>query len=218
MQYSQLVRIMDETGLSPEQISGPLGVSGMTYRRWLKCKPSSRIPQEYERNIAGGIYQLLAEGKLKHDSKAVSGFLESNMPEFFQAAISQFNVSPDLSTGTGNYQDKITMALSQIGNSGKVRETVDNQKSAISKFAKWGSDWKNRIALLTDVVRSKKLSLLDKLVAYGAFFYLVTPIDLIPDSIPVFGYIDDFGILGFAAAYYYKKYPNLFSDKNKSEI
>jgi len=160
---------------------------------------------------------LLSEGKLKHDSKAVSDFLESNLPEFFNAAIAQFNVSPDVFSEPGNYQDKITMALSQIGNSGKARETVDKQKSEISKFTRWGSDWKKRITLLADVIRSKKLTLLDKLVAYGAFFYLVTPIDLIPDSIPIFGYIDDFGILGFAVAYYYGKYPNLFSDKDTAE-
>jgi uncharacterized membrane protein YkvA (DUF1232 family) len=46
-------------------------------------------------------------------------------------------------------------------------------------------------------------------VAYGALFYLILPFDLIPDSIPVFGYVDDFGILGFAVAYYARKFPEL---------
>ncbi len=68
--------------------------------------------------------------------------------------------------------------------------------------------------MLTHAIRSKKLSLADKLVAYGGLFYLILPFDLIPDSIPVFGYVDDFGILGFASAYYFKRFPGLFPREN----
>ena len=45
--------------------------------------------------------------------------------------------------------------------------------------------------------------------AYGALFYLFTPFDLVPDVMPVFGYVDDFGMLGFAVAYYGAKFPHL---------
>ena len=212
MQYHQLVRMLKETGLSPEKLSGYLDISNLTYRRWLKRPPHDEIPKEYNRNIAGGIYKLLSEGKLSHDSKIVSQFFENNMPEFFGAAVEQFHIPKDLLTNcTANHQDKVTNVLLHIGNNAGIRHRVDTSFSAIRKFTSWGSEWKKRITIMTKVVRSKELSLVDKLVAYGALFYLILPFDLIPDSIPVFGYVDDFGILGFAMAYYIRKYPELFS-------
>ena len=66
---------------------------------------------------------------------------------------------------------------------------------------------------LIQVVKSKELTTLDKLVAYGALFYLLTPFDLIPDNIPIFGLIDDYAILGIAIAYYMKRFPKLFLAK-----
>jgi len=50
-------------------------------------------------------------------------------------------------------------------------------------------------------VRSKKIGLMGKIIAYGSLFYLLDPLDLIPDNIIGFGLIDDFAILGIAAIY-----------------
>jgi uncharacterized membrane protein YkvA (DUF1232 family) len=61
------------------------------------------------------------------------------------------------------------------------------------------------------VLNSRDLHTFDKLVAYGALFYLLCPFDLIPDYVPVFGYMDDFIVLGFAVAYYVKRFPFLFT-------
>ena len=55
------------------------------------------------------------------------------------------------------------------------------------------------------MIGSEKISILDKFVAYGALFYLVMVFDLIPDTVPVFGLLDDFAILGIATAYYVKR-------------
>ncbi|MDE2313589.1 MAG: DUF1232 domain-containing protein [Elusimicrobia bacterium] len=57
-----------------------------------------------------------------------------------------------------------------------------------------------------DVIRSPQLTLTDKLVAYGALFYLITPFDLIPDTIPGIGYLDDFAILSLALLYYERRF------------
>ena len=39
-----------------------------------------------------------------------------------------------------------------------------------------------------------------KVLLVLAVVYWVMPIDLVPDVIPVFGWLDDLGVLGFAAA------------------
>jgi len=206
------------TDLSPEKLSSYLNISNLTYRRWLKRPGREEIPKGYDRNIAGGIYQLLCEGKLDHDSKAVSYFMEHNMPEFFGAAVEQFHIPVELLTNRSVcHQDKITTVLLHIGNNAKIRQRVDKSVPSIRKFTSWGKDWKYRTTFLVKAICSKQLSLADKLVAYGALFYLILPFDLIPDSIPVFGYVDDFGILGFAMAYYVRKYPQLFSGSGPHE-
>ena len=43
-----------------------------------------------------------------------------------------------------------------------------------------------------------KLSIKDKLIAIGAIGYFISPLDLIPDWIPVIGYLDDIAILSWA--------------------
>lgn len=92
-----------------------------------------------------------------------------------------------------------------IGSQESRRERVNKQKKKILSFKKLGKDWSERISVLTGVVASKKMAALDKFMAYGALFYLVMVFDLIPDTVPVFGLLDDFAILGIAASYYLKR-------------
>jgi uncharacterized membrane protein YkvA (DUF1232 family) len=205
MHYAEAVALLNESGLSPERIAERLSVSNSTYRRWAKASPREMLPEAYHTNISSGVYKLLGEGLLSHDSPRVSAYLRKNVPEFFQAAIAGLHVSTDSFADNSSHQDKITAVLSQLGNNGAIRGQVDKANPAIHKFTGWGEAWKYRITTLLNVIKDAHLTLVDKLVAYGALFYLIQPFDLIPDSIPVFGYVDDFGILGFAAAYYAKK-------------
>jgi uncharacterized membrane protein YkvA (DUF1232 family) len=47
--------------------------------------------------------------------------------------------------------------------------------------------------------RDPAVSLWRKLAGFGALIYVVSPIDAVPDVIPVFGWLDDIGVLGIAA-------------------
>ena len=44
-----------------------------------------------------------------------------------------------------------------------------------------------------------KVSLVDKAIIIGSLGYLISPLDLIPDFIPVIGFIDDIGVLAWAS-------------------
>jgi uncharacterized membrane protein YkvA (DUF1232 family) len=46
---------------------------------------------------------------------------------------------------------------------------------------------------------SEKTALKDKLIIYGALGYLISPLDIIPDILVPAGYLDDLGVLVFAA-------------------
>ena len=209
MKLSEVISLLNETNFSPEKITEYISISNSTYRRWLKSDPKSKIPEEYEQNVADGIYKLLIDGFLSYDSTLVNNFLNNHLPKFFQASIGQLNYSEDLFSKDANHQDKIIAILAHLGNSSKVRDRIDNSGDKIKKFLKWGNVWKSNIQFLLDIIKLKSISSLDKLVAYGSLFYLILPFDLIPDQIAVFGYVDDFGIIGFATEYYRKKTPKL---------
>jgi uncharacterized membrane protein YkvA (DUF1232 family) len=209
MRYGDVIGLLNETKLSPEKLAEQIAVSNSTYRRWLKEPSEKQFPREYEQNVAAGIYRLLNGKSLDYDSARVNRFLETNVPEFFQAAIGRLGVSEDAFAKDFTHQDQMVTVLSQLGSSSKIRDQVDTAATKISRFSEWGEAWKSRIRLMKKIITSKHVSSVDKLVAYGALFYLILPFDLTPDTIPVFGYVDDFGILGFAAVYYCARFPDL---------
>ena len=59
-----------------------------------------------------------------------------------------------------------------------------------------------------------KVSILDKAIIIGSLGYFISPIDLIPDTIPVIGYFDDVSILMLA---FYRIHSNI-DDETKNKV
>ena len=53
--------------------------------------------------------------------------------------------------------------------------------------------------------RDRSVSGWHKLVGVLAIAYVISPIDLIPDAIPVIGWMDDVGVIALVAAWYLKQ-------------
>lgn len=51
--------------------------------------------------------------------------------------------------------------------------------------------WRGRARLVWRLMRNRRVPLPAKLILPALVLYLMTPIDLIPDFIPVLGYLDD---------------------------
>ena len=66
--------------------------------------------------------------------------------------------------------EKIGTVLKQIGIDPDRKQTVDRSTTKIESYKKHGDSWKTRIVTLLGVVKSKKITKLDKAVAYGALF------------------------------------------------
>lgn len=202
MTYSQLLKILGSTNMSPEQLAPLFGVSNMTIRRWSKERPGKLIPKAHRALVFDGIYQLIISGHLQADDFGVQEILAKGPHLSIQAALQGMGISAADLHSEGSQQDRMTELLNRIGLSPKHRDEVNESHAKIAGFKKMGADWKRMITSLVGVVKSPRLTLTDKLVAYGALFYLICPFDMIPDSIPVFGLMDDFAILAMAVSYY----------------
>lgn len=202
MIISQVLAVLTETGLSPEEFGEVVGVSGMTLRRWLKKPKQAAIPRVYVPAIREACYQLISQGRLQAASPSVRTILSEAPSSEYRAALQNLGLRQGSEIDKTASQNQILVVLSQIGSQTKKQADVEENRKKVFSFKKLGDEWSKRITTLWEIIRSKKLSPLDKLVAYGALFYLLTPIDFIPDNIPFFGLLDDFGVLGIAVTYY----------------
>lgn len=81
----------------------------------------------------------------------------------------------------------------------KYRKYYDTSKfwEVLKKSAKKIGRTPVRHALTLYYMYQDGLSLPDKLLVLGALGYLILPVDLLPDTIPLLGWTDDAGALAF---------------------
>lgn len=202
MTNSHLLILLQEAKMSPEALAGHMGVSNMTIRRLLEKPPQTQLSKLHRNALAGAIYKFIAKGIIAPESKLTAEVVKQHIPAYFDAAAKLLDIPKDFNLSGGHLnQERLIFWLSEMGSNKKKEIEVDDNLKKISQFKRWGKEWSFRICTLLDAVRSKKYSLSKRFVAYGALFYLICPFDLIPDAIPVIGYMDDFLILGLAATY-----------------
>lgn len=197
---------MQETAYSPEDLGKVIGVSGMTLRRWLKKPKDAKIPRVYVPAIRDACYRIISDGRLSPDSPTVRAILYESSSGEYRAALRSLGLGTGFEADRAGSEEQILSGLFQIGSQLEKRAEVEDNAKKVFSFKTLGEEWSARITTLWNVIHSKKLSFPDKIVAYGALFYLVTPVDFIPDHIPFFGLLDDFGVLGIAVAYYVKRF------------
>ncbi|NQX70184.1 DUF1232 domain-containing protein [Paenibacillus alba] len=72
--------------------------------------------------------------------------------------------------------------------------------------------------LLFYAVESPKTPLRAKVQVYGALGYLILPLDIVPDLLPIIGYVDDLSVLGLALAAVAKSIDDDVKRKAKSKL
>jgi uncharacterized membrane protein YkvA (DUF1232 family) len=201
---------MREAGLSPERLAKKTGVSNMTIRRWTKRSGSAELPPIYGRAIEGAVAEMVAEGLLDPASKTAKEILGHKDVASAQAVIKSLGLPKDFYASKDRTDtERLIMGLSKIGSDEAKSAKVKNSIPEIKKHKGLGDDWPQKIKILLKVISSRKMAEVDRFVAYGALFYLIDSDDFIPDYIPVVGLLDDYAILGLAAAHYVKRFPDL---------
>ncbi|KRE73814.1 DUF1232 domain-containing protein [Paenibacillus sp. Soil750] len=97
--------------------------------------------------------------------------------------------------------------------------TIDGFWSKLKKGAKKaGSKVIYSGLLLFYALDSPKTPLRAKVQIYGALGYLILPLDLMPDLLPIVGYVDDLSALGLALAAVSKSIDDEVRRKAKSKL
>jgi uncharacterized membrane protein YkvA (DUF1232 family)/transposase-like protein len=214
MNYGQVHDVLDKSRLSPESAARELGVSGMTLRRWRSKTRNEELPELYRSAMEPLLRRLIGDGILHpEDSDAAAAFVGPEDP--FQKTLKDQGITLKALGVPGKSQGIVTKGLASIGGNERRQDQVRSSGKMLARLKTMGGEWRARIEDLTLALRSEEITALDKLVAFGALFYLICPFDLIPDAIPVIGYADDFIILGIAVLYYRKRFPHLFPDRSR---
>ena len=65
---------------------------------------------------------------------------------------------------------------------------------------------------------SPDISVSKKIIVGGAILYIITPLDIIPDIIPILGWLDDIGVATFALNYIFSQMDSLERKKLEKEV
>jgi uncharacterized membrane protein YkvA (DUF1232 family) len=164
-----LRRHLETAGLSPEQFAKLAKISNMTIRRWLEKPDATRIPEKYH---------------LPLDAAATTG--------------TQEEIVKLLGAGKGDFAP----FLDELEKNGRAYEDLPALKKDTAtklKDPKIGAHLRASVKTVLGAVTLKGLPLRYKAICIGAMLYFINPVDLIPDTIPVVGYLDDFAVLSLAA-------------------
>jgi uncharacterized membrane protein YkvA (DUF1232 family) len=217
MRYRQLTRLLDRAKLSPEKAARELGVSGMTLRRWRGKASDAKLPELYRRAAEPLVRRLVAEGLVHPEDPDAAAVFARSGGDPFQKTLLAVGITPEVLAEPDAKSGTVVMGLARIGADENRQTQVKASERMFERFRKMSAEWKRRLDDLALVLRSESVPTLDKLVAFGALFYLIAPFDLIPDAIPLFGYVDDFIILGIAALYFRTRFPKLFASRAAPE-
>ena len=167
----ELRTFLETRHISPEAFGKQVELSHMTIRRWLRKPDTWVIPHKY--------HPILREG-FGPDKNTQS-------PEVTHALA-------DLD---------ISSLMKGIEKSGEKGDLKSIEKELTQKKKKTRLDqvfWRFCETLLK-TARSTSSTTQARAIAIGALLYFINPIDLIPDEIPLVGYLDDLAILSLAVNY-----------------
>jgi len=137
---SDLKTLMQESGMSPEELGGRLDISGMTIRRWLRKPASSPLSPIYSRALEETAHQLLSDGILSEDSQTVRNVLVDSRPLPFQAALKNLGLSMESVGGIKNGKDgprRLIQGLKVIGSDERKNERVRAKANASPASRVW---------------------------------------------------------------------------------
>lgn len=218
MKLAQLFAMIKKADLSPEQFASYLGISGMTIRRWQEQNPENEVPELYKVALVKTVENLILEGFLKFDDVEVLPFLQNRDVDNIKLNLQTLGLDLDeLRTLEAKNEADIYSALEKVGESTHRQAQVMSRLGDVLNISNLRTEMKESILSLVQVIKEKRHEGRHALVAFGALFYLIAPLDLIPDAVPIFGFVDDFSMLNLSALYYANKTTKVNQNKDEEK-
>lgn len=101
-----------------------------------------------------------------------------------------------------------------------------SQQGAESHIRKGLEGWKSRVRSTGIISKANELwgyitggqaSGTEKVLVLAALTYIISPIDLVPDAIPVLGWLDDIGLAGYVLQFIHRKISGIAVDLSEEE-
>ena len=195
---SDLKSYLISKSISPERFGKETMVSNMTIRRMIRKDGATLIPEKYHLQFDQHVRSAVAASEDSLTTLAAN-LMKSADP----------NAEPG---GFNSLLDELEQSGKKINDLGKLESDV---KTKLFDF-RIDKILRTHVGSLVVAIRSKKFSTQQKAVCVGALLYLVNPLDLIPDAIPVIGYLDDFAVLSLAVAFLARTAPPAPAASNTS--
>ena len=204
--------------------NNPLYIIGNDKNYTIKCEKGEEISNSNYKSIIGkeklnnmfqrsNLTKILNTNESKEENKLISDYFENlckntkkgnkddNTLEFFKDKISFFNKLDRNDINKLNENDKASY-IKQINEKEEIKkyEKKYNEGDFWAKIKKFGKKIgvKPLYATFYLYYALPKVSILDKAIIIGSLGYFISPFDIIPDFIPVIGFMDDISALLFA--------------------
>jgi len=170
---SDLKRHLASSGLSPETLARDVKISNMTIRRLLQRPDSDLIPEKYLLQFQRSQTTPEGLGAEMWTERLQSLFNPAGGKDFEQL----WSDLEESGKTAGDYQGLQQRTKKKLLDPNLGRLIKDQVKTVMK-------------ALFTDSIPLRL-----RLICAGALLYFINPMDLIPDTVPVVGYLDDFAIM-----------------------
>ncbi len=99
------------------------------------------------------------------------------------------------------YFSRALLLFNTFKNRKLTNEEIDDAEVKADKLGERTNEFKLLISMIRDTFSGKyKMNKWNMSIIIGTIIYVVSPIDAVPDLVPVLGWLDDASIVGFAIA------------------